>query len=278
MKTYVLYHASCLDGSGAAFAAFEHFKNTGADVTYIPVQYSEPPPEMEPNSDVYILDFSYPLDVLQALKSTSNSLVVLDHHKTAKEALEGFPGATFDMSKSGAVLAWEYFHKGVEVPSLLRYVQDRDLWSWKLKETKAITTGLFLEKDFRQWDILSDSALALVGNVKIAFDEEVLKSSLKKATLTTYSGHRCALLNTTELTSEIGNHLCQELVIDFAIMYFVHASGDVVFSFRSLQQGGTDVSALAKALGGGGHKNAAGARVVKEAGFKLLSSLYSNAV
>jgi len=33
-------------------------------------------------------------------------VVVLDHHQTAQKALEGLNFAHFDMTKSGAVLAW----------------------------------------------------------------------------------------------------------------------------------------------------------------------------
>jgi nanoRNase/pAp phosphatase (c-di-AMP/oligoRNAs hydrolase) len=56
----------------------------------------------------------------------------------------------------------------------------------------------------------------------------------------------------------------------------VHSSGDVVFSFRSV--GDFDVSALAKRWGGGGHKNASGAKLARGWGYTMLDVLYSNAL
>lgn len=280
-KNYVLYHAGCFDGSGAAYAAWRALGDT--DTAYIPVQYGEAPPEMDSGSNIYIVDFSYPKDVLTGLLDASEKLVVLDHHKTAKEALEGFPGAVFDMDKSGAVLAWEYFHKDAPIPLLLEAIQDRDLWRWQIEVTKPLTSYLRLVKDFRQYDdlVLSPSSMCEAvrgGQVKNQFDDMEIEAALKKTIITGYPmGQdkplaRCGFINTTILVSEIGNAICTKLPVEFSLSYFVEKSGDVVFSFRSV--GDYDVSVLAKQLGGGGHKNAAGARVESEAGMRLLAQLY----
>ena len=60
----------------------------------------------------------------------ARGLIVIDHHLTAKEALQKIPDANkiFDMRQSGATLAWNYFHPRHEIPMFLRYVEDRDLW------------------------------------------------------------------------------------------------------------------------------------------------------
>ena len=271
---YVLYHASCFDGSGAAYAAWAALGDEGT--TYLPVQYGQEPPEMESGSNVYIVDFSYPKDVLTALLGASQKLVVLDHHKTAKEALEGFPGALFDMNKSGAVLAWEYFHPGQQPPVLLEHIQDRDLWRWKIPGTREATAALWLHKDFREFGELDLTTLYNEGGVKTQFDDMELDSALKKTIVTRYGRYTCAFLNTTVLVSEIGSHLCNELPVDFSLSYFVEKSGDIAFGFRSV--GDFDVSAMAKELGGGGHKNAAGARVKSAQGFAVLQQLYSNRI
>ncbi len=51
MKTYVLYHASCADGFGAAYAAWLTY---GDKATYIAVNYGEPCPAMDDHSVIYI--------------------------------------------------------------------------------------------------------------------------------------------------------------------------------------------------------------------------------
>ena len=278
-KTYVLYHANCFDGLGAAYAAWQGLGDSNTE--YIPVQYGENPPQMEAGSNVYIVDFSYKRDVLDSLRSTAANLVVLDHHKTAAEDLAGYPGAVFDMSKSGAVLSWEYFHPGSEVPVLLDYIQDRDLWTWQYPLTKPVMAAMELYKgDFRNFGKLDRNKLLQSGYAKLQFDELELEKAVKKALIVKYPNYpgstlACALLNTTSLISETGNKLCKELPVDFSLSFFVEKSGDIVFSFRSLED--FDVSALAKALGGGGHRNAAGARVSSAAGYALLGQLYSSA-
>lgn len=284
-RNYVLYHANCFDGSGAAYAAWRALGDE--NTTYIPAQYNDPVPEIESGSNVYIVDFSYPRDVLTGLLDASKKLVVLDHHKTAKEALEGFPGALFDMDKSGAVMAWEYFHPNVEAPKLLKHIQDRDLWKWNLDGTREVTAALRLIKDFRDYDKAVDHLFGLEhlysqGSVKIQFDEMEVAAAMKKAIITQYPMGvdrpmlTCAFLNTTILVSEIGSKLCTDLPVQFSLSYFIEKSGDVVFSFRST--GDFDVSVLAKQLGGGGHRGAAGARVESEAGMRLIAQLYRNRV
>lgn len=42
------------------------------------------------------------------------------------------PGCHFDMDKSGAALAWEFFFPGKEAPRLIKFVEDQDLWRWEV--------------------------------------------------------------------------------------------------------------------------------------------------
>lgn len=275
-KSYVLYHANCFDGMGAAYAAWTLLGDSLTE--YIPVQYGSEPPEMESGSNVYIVDFSYKKDVLDAIRAKSSNLVVLDHHKTAAEDLAGYPNAVFDMTKSGAILAWEYFCPKAGLPKILDHIQDRDLWTWKLDGTKEVMAAMELyKKDFRVLRDLDANALLSVGSAKLRFDEVELANSLKKAVIATFPGteYRCAFLNCNNLVSEVGNKLATELPVDFSLSYFIDKTGDVVFSLRSI--GDFNVSALAKLWGGGGHKNAAGAKIPSRKGYRLLQQLYASA-
>ena len=56
-------------------------------------------------------------------------MVIVDHHITAKERLIGHghekeQNYHFDMNKSGARLAWEFFFPDKEVPLLIRHIED----------------------------------------------------------------------------------------------------------------------------------------------------------
>ena len=86
------------------------------------------------------MDFSYQRNQILELRKT-NRVVVIDHHKTAQADLEGLDDCVFDMEHSGAVLAWQYFHKA-KVPEILLYVEDRDLWNWELPDSRAISAWL----------------------------------------------------------------------------------------------------------------------------------------
>ena len=83
-------------------------------------------------------------------------LVMLDHHKSAADRLTGFAcrcGVVhFDMAKSGARLAWEFFHPQAAVPDLVRYVEDRDIWTWQYPESAGYLAALDMEPfDFDRW-------------------------------------------------------------------------------------------------------------------------------
>ncbi|WP_199245523.1 hypothetical protein [[Phormidium] sp. ETS-05] len=72
--TYILYHGHCYDGFGAAWAAWKALGDN--DAQYIGVNYGEPQPEIPDDAAIFIVDFSYPRDVLIELKERSSSLLV----------------------------------------------------------------------------------------------------------------------------------------------------------------------------------------------------------
>ena len=259
-KVYVLFHANCFDGTGAKYAAWKHFKNKAI---YIPVNYNEPVPDMEPGSAVYILDFSYPRKVMEQLVKDHALVVVLDHHKTAEEELKNFPNAIFDMNQSGAVLAWRYFHPGVSVPQLLLVVQDRDLWKFDYNDTKPVMAAVpLLKSRMEEWDEvcgsykkylnLKNSGKALEMLMKMKVDSYIQRKVAQRK----YQNYNIGITNSTEYASEIGTKICLELPVDFAVIYCIAPDNNVNFSLRST--GDFDVSKIAAEKGGGGHKNAAG--------------------
>lgn len=278
-KTVVVYHAHCVDGFGAAFAAWCALGNSAE---YLPVSYSEPMPEIPDGARVYIVDFSWPFDheareQLLALAARCE-LTVLDHHKTAREALEGLDFAHFDMSKSGAVLAWEYFQNvepaedayGVRgpVPQLLLYIQDRDLWKWELPNSREFSAGLSLVKrEFDRWlaiiapeserrrDIIAE------GRISLKRDGILVESMCKRAYQTALTdGKRMVpimAVNAPVLQSECCHRLLEKFPDHQVVAaYFDENTLRRFWSLRS--RPGFDCSVIAKVRGGGGHAQAAG--------------------
>ena len=86
MRTIVIYHGGCWDGFCAAWL----LRGRYPDAEFIPARYGDPAPmEKMAGSRVFVVDFSYPRNVLIEMHRLAYSLVVLDHHKTAQKDLEG---------------------------------------------------------------------------------------------------------------------------------------------------------------------------------------------
>jgi nanoRNase/pAp phosphatase (c-di-AMP/oligoRNAs hydrolase) len=257
-NTMVLYHANCLDGFGAAYAAWVKF---GDSAEYIPVQYGNSPPIVT-GKDVYILDFSYKRAVLEEMRASAKSLLVLDHHKSAQEDLDGLDYAIFDMSRSGAIMSWEYFHNH-SCPTGLELIQDRDLWLFKYEDTKPFTAALraFVPMEFDSWNAYLTKSNAKVlssrgKDILKVFNQDIegFAKQSHKITLSGIEGLACNV--PSKYASELGNILAKESGT-FGVTYcFDGASNLWLYSLRSI--GDFDVSKIALEFGGGGHKNAAG--------------------
>lgn len=256
---FVLYHAHCADGFGAATAAWMRI---GDHASYLPVTYGEPLPEIPDGAEVYILDFSYPREVLIALAERC-SVLVLDHHATAEAALADLPFAVFDKTKSGAVLAWERFH-GEPVPPLIHYVQDRDLWKWELPESREASAGIaLLDRNCAIWaEIIRLGNAALDGlkhDGRAALRQQIqlVHAACDRAHFGPICGRRVPIVNSAVFQSEIGHELlARHAEAPFAAIYFDRTDEQRVWSLRS--RADFDVSQVARAFGGGGHRQAAG--------------------
>ncbi|OFZ70838.1 MAG: hypothetical protein A2451_14930, partial [Bdellovibrionales bacterium RIFOXYC2_FULL_39_8] len=236
--------------------------------TYIASFHGKPAPDFAPNSKIYIVDFSYDKKTLLTL-AQQNEVVLLDHHKTAQADLEGLPFATFDMNKSGAVLAWEYLHPEKKLPLLLQYVQDRDLWQFKLPYSKELHVYIGTAKyDFADWERLYqefefalDDAIEK-GKLLLAYDQQNVDSICRQAKLVDFEGYQVPSVNTPLLNSDVGNKLLELYpAAKFSITWYMDRDSEIKISLRSNSD--FDVSAIAKKYGGGGHFSAAGCRVNK---------------
>ena len=208
-KNIVLYHRNCADGLGAAYAAFKVF---GDNANYIPINYGEEPPEVS-EKNVFILDFSFPKDKLIKMKKLANSLVVLDHHKTAYEDLKDLDFAIFDMNKSGAGLAWEYFHK-TEMPKFIKLIQDRDLWKFELDDSKFFNDGLraYVNFDVKSFSKLEDdnyvNELIVKGkDIRFIFENDIEQFSKYAAKINLYGETGLVCFVPPKFSSELGSKL-----------------------------------------------------------------------
>jgi oligoribonuclease NrnB/cAMP/cGMP phosphodiesterase (DHH superfamily) len=111
----VIYHGkNCPDGFASALAAWLFYQGKAEflGLDHGVVKSVTDLPKLDGRA-VYILDFSFSAEILLDIEQRAAKLVLLDHHKSAADKLTGFAcrcGVVyFDMQKSGARLAWEFF-------------------------------------------------------------------------------------------------------------------------------------------------------------------------
>lgn len=253
----VLYHANCTDGMGAAYAAW---KLLGSKAEYIPCRHGEEPPDVS-GRNVACLDYAFPNAVTKQMIEDANSLIIIDHHKSAMVDLHDVSNAIFDMKHSGAILAWNFFHPGKEPPKFLNYIEDRDLWKWELPYSREFSASFdMVPFDFDEFDTFCDDSVfddaIKRGSYILAYSKTVVKKICDKAVKRQFEDKNVMIVNSSHWMSEIGNRLSQEC--DFAVVWFFdHASRQTIVSLRSFHDS-VDVSEVAKKFGGGGHKKAAG--------------------
>jgi oligoribonuclease NrnB/cAMP/cGMP phosphodiesterase (DHH superfamily) len=276
--TICIYHGNCADGFGAAWVVR---KALGADIEFHAATHGQPAPDVG-GKNVVIVDFSFPYATLVTMAETATSVLILDHHKTAQADLQGLPyaganfgqfqnycqataggakmGALFDMDRSGAGIAWDFFFPDEPRPALINHIEDRDLWLFKLEGTREIQANLFsYPYDFDVWDSLFAGEVSALRSDGIAIERKHLKDVTELVGVTkrrmVIGGHDVPVANLPyTLTSDAGHLMCDGEA--FAACYWDTATGRS-FSLRSTDAG-EDVSAIAQQYGGGGHRNAAG--------------------
>jgi len=256
----VIFHANCTDGFGAAYSAW---KQLGNRAEYFPCKHGVEPPDVN-GKNVVILDFSFSNAVTKKMIKEANELMVIDHHKSAMVELHDISNTHFDMTKSGAMLAWEFFHPGKEPPKFIRYIQDRDLWKWELEYSKEFSAAFdmvpFNFEEFEKFedDSVFDDAIKR-GSYILAYSKTVVKKVCEKASARMLDGKHVMVVNASHWMSEIGARLSPDC--DFAmIWYYDHDDRDIKVSLRAFHDT-IDVSEVSKKFGGGGHKKAAGFRL-----------------
>jgi uncharacterized protein len=292
-KALVIYHANCDDGFGAAFAFWKYAAKDYDSVSYHPASYGSEPPEVDKDTSVYILDFSYHPNIIMELAEKSKLVHLLDHHKTAKEGWDSyrFDGdqfvlpsnltIDFDMNRSGAMMMYYYVANDASCYKLFEFLQDRDLWRFQNPDTKFFTQYLrSYPQDFEVWSAIASrlnyaDEYARIMEAGEALErrfnqmcQEILATNCKEIWLNGIKGLSCNAPGI--FASEVG-HLLADQSGSFGATWYNNRNGDIIFSLRSI--GEFDVSAIAKSFGGGGHRNAAGFRITQEADAVTLNRI-----
>lgn len=265
---YIIHHASCFDGVTGAWVVdrWVRPKFPDSEVIIHPAHYGDLAPNVT-GAFVYIVDFSYPRDTLLRMHGEAEMLTVIDHHHTAKEALENLPFCTFDMERSGAGLAWDLLFPQENRPWLVMHVEDRDLWRFRIPGTKEVIAYLasrpLTVENIEETTKFSQETIIQKGEGILSYIDTFGEKVCEQWTLREILGHFVPVINTPYMNcSDHIDKLSEKLPgHPFYASFFMLAGGRWQFSLRS--KGIFDVSAIAKQFGGGGHKQAAGFTVEK---------------
>lgn len=261
----VFYHASCADGMCSAAIVRDFFPNVYA----VPVQYGEP--EQIDNvlqgvpGTILFVDFCPEKEHLERIRLLGRDWFVIDHHESRQWIREFPENSVYDQNFSGAWLTWKFLYPHLEVPDFIRYIHDRDLYSFNLTASRAIAAAVrgmpqridaYIEKihffDFEK--------MKTEGEKILEVEQRIFTRCAERSHLVSLAGERVRLVNCTTLISETCNHILETKTdVDIAVAFFLTDPEIVVLCFRA--RAGASCIELAEKLGGGGHRCSAGARV-----------------
>ncbi len=272
----VVSHKNCSDGFAAAFGAWTYFEGEGE---YLFMTHDETVPDVT-GRDVYMLDIAFDVAQMERISAQAASLTLLDHHESAANDLRHFQCrcgyVLFDLSKSAARLAWEYFHAGTPVPALIAHVEDRDLLQWMLDESEAYLASLDVgPHNFYRWaGIMKMPAQAYTrfmerGRAMRDQARKVAQELAADAVPVVLSGQHGLMVSAPDkMHNDVGALLVARSAT-FALMWCLEkGQSRVKVGLRAAP--GFDAIPLAKAFGGGGHAYAAAFRLPVERLSELL--------
>lgn len=300
----VVYHKKCIDGITSAAIIGKYINKIEedlpelSDISYIAMGYDEDIStliallESKLKPVLYIVDFSFYMSDLVLLASKCISTLLYDHHASAFKNLinenyivtkdseefrfikEKDITIVLDNNECGASLLWKQLFPKQDMPSLIKYVKDYDLWRFEDPDTKLINK--YLKTLDKKVGIFSSILVAFQNSAFIhsALDEGrvILKYEdklendliLEGVTDITIEGIQGLCVNAPYILASSLGHKLACMSGTFGAVWGQRKDGKVFWSLRSCDGAvnEVDVSKLATKFKGGGHKNAAGFELV----------------
>lgn len=271
MKHIIVYHAQCLDGIFSAATVYKYLNSLEhKDISFIPMTYQMgfDLDFLDKDTTLWIVDFSFPYELLKDMNDRCQRIVWYDHHISSESIAlmkDTLPNTeiTIDIKHSAAYIVWaKLFYR--EPPRAIILSEDRDLWKFKFPETRSFTEGLFSYSDINPDGSRIQGLLVYDDMVKTYIAEgEVLRRAKEKRVNKAINhgyygkikGHNAFFVNATEDISEIGEKIY--LSHEDPIVAVIYNIGENVVKF-SLRSNTINVEKIAKQFHGGGHVGAAG--------------------
>lgn len=270
MREILCIHHNDLDGKCAAAIVGYYFRQKrveDASVVFFSTDYPLPPPasNLYAGKEVVIVDFSFKLDVMNDIILLAKDVTWIDHHPSARfypyQSLPGFRDFR-DKSKSGCELTWQYFFSDA-MPYAVQLIGDYDKWALKINDSTnfyegmkmqynepgdAIWRTLFADHGISGCDqFITEGKIAI--NYRKFYTKELCNQYGYETSIDGIDAYACNFQN-------MGSNGFGPLFDKYPIcISYIHNGGGFKVSLYSKD---VDVSLIAAAYGGGGHKGAAG--------------------
>ena len=207
------------------------------------------------------------------------NLIWIDHHVAIDEAakIDFNPEGLRRKDVSAAHLCWEYFFPGTEVPTVVKYISDYDIWNWKdnpnaLYFQNAIRNLSFNINQKSSMDLFEtlitdkgrvDRLVAIGKKIEDYYDlrrELVCRDSAFETTIDGIPALACNIKTTNSLIFKPLEEKYKNVPLRILFAYFSSINGYRVSVFSG--DGKTySAHAVCSKHGGGGHIGAAGFQV-----------------
>ena len=275
----IVYHYPCNDGVASLWIA-----NYNKDIPEKVSCKAGTNPQIDVfNKNIIFVDLCPKLDYLFEICKTAKNVVILDHHKTTIDTFEinkkKCPDnlhLVLDITKSGCQITWDYFFPGSKGPWFIDYVGDRDLWAWKLPNSKEINQVFFdnnmfdayyLDNITKLLDYTQEQINDIVkeGTVLLKVQKKQMDTAIYRSLEATIKVNETIynvwLGTTYGDRSELGNLLTNKPLSsgnlpDFSATWIYEPKANEWWISLRGHKVSPDLSVIAGAFGGGGHKSA----------------------
>ncbi len=281
-----IYHSKDLDGltSGAIV------RRKYPDCKLIGWDYGEEMPDFAQfvGEDIIMIDVTFPIKIIDELRKVTKSLIIIDHHiGFYKDYLEFYPNGenryndllfVYQNGIAACEIGWRYLFPNEEVPLAVKFLSMYDTWNhgegndWEFRilpfqyamrlyatsvekypmylfDMGPDDAGFEMNGNEYVWNMVEE------GQLIIRYQTEVNKKACVGAFPMTFKGLRAICLNQANSSSTAFDSVWDEEKYDIMMPFFYNGK---LYKFSIYTTKDTDCSVLAKSMGGGGHKQAAG--------------------
>jgi len=231
---------------------------------------------------VAIVDFSFPRETMEFIVKCADKVIWIDHHEDSKHLIDMGLEGIHDTDFAACKLCWNFFHPDKDIPDVIKFVGDRDIWKFEYPETEAYCHGLGTFGDYANdpssdlWkQLLTDNSYTpkIVERGQLIVDKianDNLWHSRLRVFLVKQGDDEFILSNCTSQISECADYLRKVFKVDKVLLWDI-AKGNLGLHGRG--PGTRDFfGGLLK-----GHPEACGGHIPLPEGWDFLKSLYKDA-